>query len=100
MEKMHLTMSITEDEEKFMKYSKEELVKRICEIKKYAEHLKSFEETEIKDKRLKMTIKNIEEGLTTHYKMRRVAFNILDIVNGDAWTQHRIKSIYGKNRKV
>ena len=78
--KISLTMSMSADEYELMKYSKEELVKKLYRVKQYAEELKDFEDYEIKNKKLSRTILNIREGLTTHYKMRRVAYNILNIL--------------------
>lgn len=75
-----LIMSMSADEYELMKYSKEELVKKLYKVKQYAEELKNFEDYEIKHKKLSRTIMNIQEGLTTHYKMRRVANNILNIL--------------------
>lgn len=54
--------------------------KMIYEAKKYCEQIMNYEEYEKKHSKLSRELVKITEGLTTHYKMWRVANNINNIL--------------------
>lgn len=56
--------------------------KIIDEAKKYCEQIMNYEKYEKKHSKLSRELVRIAEGLTTHYKMWRIANNINNILKG------------------
>lgn len=59
----------------------------IKEVKKYAISLQNYEEYEKKHSKLSRRIKLIQEGLTINYRISRIAYNIINLLNGEKWTR-------------